>query len=788
MRLLPSLPLLAGVVSLFLGVDARSQAPSAIQHITTLDSLSINTPSSHVDHLTNFELTFTLRDKSKRYKLELEPNHDILAEDALVQYLGADGVVRREEPVVRGDHKVFKGRALMSRGKGMWDPVGWARVYLQNDGPQPLFEGVFNVHGDNHHVELMSTYLQNKREQDADIPHRKGDYMILYRDSDMVRHLHTELKRSLSVSSSSCEADKLGFNSNPQHPVLRRDESQIQSRWGGMSLDSMFGLTKRQSDIGGASGNAGGVNLKSTIGDTSGCPKTKQVALIGVATDCSFRGAFKSDEDAKKWVINTVNSASNVYEHSFNISIGLRNLTLTDASCPDKAPATTQWNMPCEQGNITSRLDLFSKWRGQQKDDNAYWTLMSSCPTGTEVGLAWLGQLCNAEVNDDGPNSISGTNIVVKSPGGWQVFAHESGHTFGAVHDCDSTSCGEGLDSSSQCCPLSNSGCDADARYIMNPTTAGNDVTKFSACTIGNICSALGRNSVKSTCLSANRDVQTYTGGQCGNGIVESGEDCDCGGEESCGDNSCCDAKTCKFKSEAVCDDANDSCCEGCQYRKAGSVCRESRGECDEEETCSGDSSSCPSDTFKKDGDSCGGSSSGLTCASGQCTSRDYQCRSVMGSLLHSNETNACSAFSDSCELVCSSPSLGQCLSVNQNFLDGTTCGNGGFCRNGSCEGSSVKNWIKSHKNVIIGICCGVGGLIVLALLFCLINRCRRSRRAIKPVPAPRPYGGPWPSGMPPPPPGAWAPAPTRGYHGLGGDPPPPPYPGPGYGPPMRYA
>ncbi|KAE8320876.1 Metallo-peptidase family M12-domain-containing protein [Aspergillus sergii] len=757
---------------------ARSQEPNAIQRVSTLDHPKIHTSAHQVDHLSHFEVTFNLRDKNQRIKLELEPNHDILAEDAYVQYLDRHGNIQREEPIERHEHKVFKGRALLGRGKGMWDPVGWARIYLKNDGSQPLFEGVFSIHDDKHHVELKSTYLQNKRQQDVDIPDRKGEYMVFYRDSDMIRELHTDLKRSFPVSSS-CEADKLSFNADPSHPILQVEEDI--SQWGAMSLNSLFGLTKRQSDTGGVSGNSGGVSLKSTIGDTSGCPDTKKVALIGIATDCGFTGSFDDKEAAQKWIINTVNSASNVYEKSFNISIGLRNLTITEKDCPETPPASAEWNMPCSEGNISSRLDKFSKWRGQQKDTNAYWTLMSNCPTGSEVGLAWLGQLCNADVVSDAANAVSGTNVVVRSSGGgWQIFAHESGHTFGAVHDCDTQTCGQNLEASSQCCPLTASSCDARGQYIMNPTT-GTDITEFSQCTIGNICSALGGNSVKSSCLSDNRGVTTYTGHQCGNGIVESGEDCDCGGEESCGDNSCCDAKTCKFKSGAVCDDANDSCCSKCQFSSAGTVCRASRGECDEEETCSGTSSTCPSDSFKKDGTKCGDSSAGLTCASGQCTSRDYQCRSVMGSLLHSNETYACSAYGSSCEVVCSSNTFGQCYGVNQNFLDGTPCSGGGHCKNGKCDGSSVKGWIDDHKTLVIGVACGVGGLIVLSILWCLINRCRRARPTVKPIPPPAGPYGPWARPMQQPiPMNQWPSGPSRGYQGLAD--PPPPYPPPAYG------
>ncbi|KAL2798389.1 Metallo-peptidase family M12-domain-containing protein [Aspergillus keveii] len=755
----PVLPLVAGALSLLtVGVQARSQAPHAIRHVSTLDQPTIKGPSKtdRIDHLSHFDITFSIGDREQRIKLELEPNHDILAEDAFVQYLGADGLVHTEEPISRHHHKVFKGRTLVGRGKGkgMWDPVGWARIYMTRDGPEPLFEGVFNIHGDSHHVELQSTYLRKKRPQDVDIHRQEDDYMVFYRDSDLLRSAdtfsHSDLKRDLSsnhsISDSSCSADQLGFNSNPDHPIFQTFARQETNRWASIPINSLFGLgvSKRSDDIGTVSGNGGGgVNLQSTIGDTSGCPSTKQVALIGVATDCALWEKFNGTKAVQQSVISMVNSASNVFEDTFNISIGLRNITVTDRDCTDSASTAAQWNMPCTQGNITQRLDLFSQWRGQQSDDNAYWTLMTDCPTGSEVGLAWLGQLCNTGVASDEGSSVSGTNVVVSTGGaGWQIFAHESGHTFGAIHDCTAQACQQNLQASSQCCPYSSSSCDAGGDYIMNPSTAS-DITKFSQCSIGNICAALGRNSVKSTCLSANRDIETFTGAQCGNGIVESGEDCDCGGEEGCGDNSCCNPSTCKFTTGSECDDANDSCCNSCKLAAAGTVCRPSTGECDLQETCSGNSSNCPSDSFKKDGDSCGTSGSGLACASGQCTSRDAQCESMMGSLAGTNDTRACDGPWNSCQLYCEDPSASSlmsqtCATNQQNFLDGTPCGNSGRCSNGRCEGE--ESWIEAHKNIIIPVAAGVGGLIILAILICIFRRCRRSRYTMKPVP-PVAYG-----------------------------------------------
>ena len=792
MRFLRSLlPFFAGAISVFLldvegessitasrtylimSRAARSQSPSLISYVTTVDHPVINTPSHHVHHLSRFDLTFEIHGGSQRVKLELEPNHDILADEATIHHIDESGNIYHEEPIERHAHRVFRGRALVQAPNGKWNPTGWARIYMKQDGPHPLFDGAFSVANDDHHIELQSIYLDQKREGDADITPSDEDYMVVYRASDMMDYVHTELKRSWDDEPSTCRAHKLHFNSNPQHPVFQAYANDT-SNWQGVPTNSLFGLSKRQSDIGGVSGNAGGVNYQSTIGDTSGCPDVKKVALIGVATDCEYVQSFKSNDSARDQVISVINTASNLYEKSLNISIGLRNLRLVSSKCLGTPPSDMPWNAACDSGmNITERLNKFSQWRGNQPDHNAYWTLMSNCATKSEVGLSWLGQLCNSEVQTQGSESVSGTNIVVRTQAKWRVFAHESGHTFGAVHDCTPQTCSLGYAAESRCCPDSSTQCSAGGQYIMSPST-GRNVENFSPCTIGNICSALGRNSVNSTCLYDNRGLDTYTH-KCGNGIVESGEDCDCGGVEFCGNNTCCDPKTCKFKNGAVCDDSNESCCSNCQFSPAGTVCRQSGNICDIPETCSGNSSACPPDSHKPNGEQCG-NSSGLACASGQCTSRAQQCQDVV-------DPNSTPCDPSSCVVSCNTNKFGTygCYMMHQNFLDGTPCGGGGHCKNGDCKGSNdALYWINNHKKVVIAVASVLGGMIVLSLLWCLISRCRRARQTPRaPGPAaPMQYPSAWPGSLPPQAPmSQWASPPNRGYHDLGDVPPPPPQP-----------
>ena len=677
--------------------QASSRIRNPIGALSSVQNATIHTNNGRLTALSQFDLTFNIRD-DLQVKLSLEPNHNILAEDATVSYLAPDGTISRKENVDRLGHKVFKGSAWVQRpsvGEHEWQRVGWARVFIRKDGRRPFFDGAFAVNHDHHHIQSSQNYLRTKHQLDPEIDELDANeqYMVVWRDSDILADIpreHQELRRAIEEDVPTCQANMLEFNLNPAHPVYLGMSRTDPRAWGVMDFSRVF---KRQIDTT-TGGNSGGVDLKSTIGSTSGCPTTNKVALVGVATDCTYTGSFDNQQDLRENVISQMNTASGIWEGAFKISLGLANITISEASCPGAPSSTAMWNQACSNNvNIQDRLNYFSAWRGTQPDHNSHWTLLSTCNTGSAVGLAWLGQACINTAMDSnnsftgngnsgaGSETVSGANVVIRTSGTneWAIIAHETGHTYGAVHDCDSQTCADAnYVNAQQCCPLSANTCDADAQYIMNPST-GQGITKFSPCTIGNICSAIGRNSVNTECLSDNKDVVTFTGQQCGNGIVEPGEECDCGGTEGCGDDSCCDGATCKFKDGAVCDDANEDCCSGCQYKSKGSVCRPSTSSCDPQEVCPGDSGDCPADQTKPNGESCG---DGLQCASGQCTSRDQQCKTVMGSYTQGNDTHACD--SQGCVISCASPQFGYgvCYGLQQNFLDGTDCGGGGHCQN----------------------------------------------------------------------------------------------------------
>lgn len=706
--------------------------------MSRIDDAVIHAPSHRVHTLSSFDVTFRLHDRRQEIRFTLTPNIDVLAEDAVIHYINPDGTVHTE-PIDQLGHRVYRGDAFV-RGEGHseWSNAGWARIVVLQDGPSPVLEGAFRLNGDHHHILTSKNYVRTRVDGDPSVGDLPDDAMVVWRDSDIGGIISDELKRDLAEEAS-CSSDTLEFNQDMEHPVYRgldaRAEPSDTTLWS-LSTRALFG---RQID-GTTGGNGAGVNLAASIGSTEGCPTTRKVALLGMATDCTYTGLFDTQADLRTHIIQQVNSASQLYESSFNISLGIQNLTISNESCPTTPAAQTPWNMPCSDSlTINDRLSEFSKWRGQFTDTNAFWTLLTTCGTGSAVGLAWLGQVCvqGSTSPENGNETIAAVNVVVHTSTEWQILAHETGHTFGAVHDCTSSTCGDGTVTKQQCCPLSKDSCNADGKFIMNPAT-GSDITKFSPCSIGNICSAIGRSSVKIGCLTNNRDVSTITGSQCGNGIVESGEDCDCGGESGCEGNPCCDPKTCKFTDKSVCDPANEECCtKECQFAGTGTVCRPSTGECDPREVCTGKSALCPADVTAPDGDGCGASGSNLKCSSGQCTSRDLQCRTLMGSLTTSNDTYACS--SQGCQLSCASPEFGSntCLTMQQNFLDGTACQGGGKCSNGACKGSTVGNeiaeWFRDNKTVAIPVGSVVGGLAAIAIVSCCATsiraRMRKNRR-----------------------------------------------------------
>jgi len=533
------------------------------------------------------------------------------------------------------------------------------------------------------------------------------------------------------VQPATCAHDSMNYNTDSvENPILRKPAPS------GSWFDDAFGYLPtspdntvfKRSDVAGNGSNANFVNY---IGQTTGCPNGQKVVYMGVAADCSYTQHYGDQSLAKQQILTDWNSASSLYKSTFNISLGIVELQVFNETCPTTADPATAWNVACGSVTLNDRLSLFSQWRGAKgSDGTGLWHLLSECTTGSEVGIAWLGTLCQTSASGSSPNVVSGTAVSTAGRTEWQVIAHEIGHNFGAIHDCTS-----GCDLSGGCCPLTTTTCNANSAFLMSPTAADTE-TQFSQCSIGNICSLMegisGSQTDTSCVLDPDPSRQVISLHMCGNGIVEAGEDCDPG---SGSNSTCCDSATCKFAPGAICDPSSSSCCtSGCQFAPSSLVCRPAKdATCDTPEYCTGTNSTCPADVTAKNGKSCG--SNGLACASGLCTSINLQCQNSGSSM---NLTTACPSKNDkSCLVTCQDPTTSnQCVVLQTPLVDGSPCGYAGTCISGSCKAGSWWNtftaWYRQNLQISVPVTVVVGIIVLIIMWFligCMIRCCARRSR-----------------------------------------------------------
>ncbi|XP_030045060.1 disintegrin and metalloproteinase domain-containing protein 9-like, partial [Microcaecilia unicolor] len=112
----------------------------------------------------------------------------------------------------------------------------------------------------------------------------------------------------------------------------------------------------------------------------------------------------------------------------------------------------------------------------------------------------------------------------------------------------------------------------------------------------------------------------------CGNKVVESDEECDCGSMKEC-QNPCCNAATCTLTPGSQC--AQGLCCEKCKFKGSGTECRAKSTECDLAEYCNGSYALCPIDVYVMNGYLC--DSKQAHCFNGICQTYNSQCQALFG-------------------------------------------------------------------------------------------------------------------------------------------------------------
>uniref|UniRef100_A0A8C5BY24 Disintegrin and metalloproteinase domain-containing protein 10 n=1 Tax=Gadus morhua TaxID=8049 RepID=A0A8C5BY24_GADMO len=350
----------------------------------------------------------------------------------------------------------------------------------------------------------------------------------------------------------------------------------------------------------------------------------KNTCQLFIQTDHLFTKYYGSTEAVIAQISSHVKAIDSIYQATD--FLGIRTISFMVKRI--RINGTTEEkdkNNPFRFPNIG--VEKFLELNSEQKHDDyclAYVFSDRDFDDGV-LGLAWVGApsgssggICEkSKLYSDGKWKSLNTGIITVQNYGSHVppkvshitFAHEVGHNFGSPHD-SGTECTPG---ESKVQTQKEQG-----NYIMYARATSGDKrnnNKFSVCSIRNI----------SRVLEKKRGDCFVESGQpiCGNGIVEEGEQCDCGYSDQCHDTCCYDANQdtsikCKLKPGSICSPSQGPCCRTeCTYKVNSEMCR-MESECAQEGKCNGLSPRCPASEPKKNLTTC--HSDTQVCLNGGCS------------------------------------------------------------------------------------------------------------------------------------------------------------------------
>ncbi|RZF47674.1 hypothetical protein LSTR_LSTR006310 [Laodelphax striatellus] len=387
----------------------------------------------------------------------------------------------------------------------------------------------------------------------------------------------------------------------------------------------------------------------------------KTTCMLYLQADHLFYHKYGTEEACIEVMTRHVQRVNSIYKvtdfnqdgRSDNISFMIKRIKVHSS----EAVEDPKYRFPGNYG-VEKFLELFSE-EDYDAFCLAYMFTYRDFEMGT-LGLAWTGDLKNAggvcEKNGHYRGSMKSLNtgIVTLLNYGKHVppavshvtLAHEIGHNFGSPHDPEI------------CTPGGE-----DGNFIMFARATSGDKknnNKFSPCSLNSINPVLN--------VKARSPKGCFTEPQaaiCGNGVVDPGEQCDCGWEEECRD-SCCypqrlypppDETPCRLTPNSMCSPSQGPCCTPQCQLKFGDKCRDDNG-CRDSSYCDGRGPHCPPSINKPNKTVC---NEEFVCFMGECT----------GSICLAYGLESCQCLpgphdppTKACELCCKLPGENQpCLS-----------------------------------------------------------------------------------------------------------------------------
>ncbi|OCT75641.1 hypothetical protein XELAEV_18030825mg [Xenopus laevis] len=323
--------------------------------------------------------------------------------------------------------------------------------------------------------------------------------------------------------------------------------------------------------------------------------ETKYVELMIVNDHLMYKKHRLSVGHTNSYAKSVVNMADLIYKEQLNTRIVLVAMetwaTDNKFSISENPLLTLKEFMKYRRDFIKDKSDAVHLFSGSQFESS-------------RSGAAYIGGVCSL-LKGGGVNEFGKPDVMAVT------LAQSLAHNLGIFSDKKKLLSGECK------CEDTWSGCImGDIGYYLP--------SKFSVCNIEEYHEFL--NNGGGACLF-NKPLKLLDPPECGNGFVETGEECDCGTIAECAmeGGECC--KKCTLTQDSECSDG--LCCSNCKFNPKEMLCREAVNDCDIPETCTGNTSQCPANIHKLDGYSCE-SMQGL-CFGGRCKTRDRQCKYIWG-------------------------------------------------------------------------------------------------------------------------------------------------------------